>query len=190
MLDFFPLIHELVHLFLVGCWHFRVLLVFCLSCISTFENWGVEFLLWRSGISRTCSIGSIPRHRGLKDRCCRSRSVDCNCDLHLIPGLGTPCAVGQPKKYFLPKKNKTKTTQKREYCQLSLKKVLLGAFLVLGFVCVGVSAIVSATGVVHGSSQARGHIGATAAGLHHRHSHVGSELCLRPIPQLLATPDP
>ena len=32
--------------------------------------------------------------------------------------------------------------------------------------------------VAYGGSQARGPIGAIAAGLHHRHSNVGSELCL------------
>ena len=30
----------------------------------------------------------------------------------------------------------------------------------------------------HGGSQTRGRIRATAAGLHHSHSHAGSELCL------------
>ena len=39
-------------------------------------------------------------------------------------------------------------------------------------------------------SQARGPIGATAAGLHHSHSNAGSEWHLRPTPQLTATPDP
>ena len=39
----------------------------------------------------------------------------------------------------------------------------------------------------HGGSQARGQIGATAAGLHHSHSDARSELCLRPTPQLMAT---
>ena len=42
----------------------------------------------------------------------------------------------------------------------------------------------------HGGSQARGQIGAVAAGLHHRHSNTRSEPCLRPTPQLTATPDP
>ena len=42
----------------------------------------------------------------------------------------------------------------------------------------------------YGGSQARGGIGATAAGLHHNHSNAGSEPCLRPTPQLTATPDP
>ena len=44
--------------------------------------------------------------------------------------------------------------------------------------------------MAHGSSQARGLIGAVAAGLRHSHSNVGSELHLRPIPQLMATLDP
>ena len=35
-----------------------------------------------------------------------------------------------------------------------------------------------------GSSQARGQIGAAAAGLHHSHSNAGSEPCLNPTPQL------
>ena len=38
--------------------------------------------------------------------------------------------------------------------------------------------------VAHGSSQARGQIGAPAAGLYHSHSNRGSEPCLRPIAQL------
>ena len=41
-----------------------------------------------------------------------------------------------------------------------------------------------------GGSQARGLIGATAAGLHHSHSNARTELHLRPTPQLMATPDP
>ena len=44
--------------------------------------------------------------------------------------------------------------------------------------------------VACGSSLARGRIGATAAGLHHSYSSVGSELHLQPTPQLMATPDP
>ena len=39
----------------------------------------------------------------------------------------------------------------------------------------------------YGGSQASGGIGATAAGLHHSHSHVGSKPHLRPPPQLMAT---
>ena len=42
----------------------------------------------------------------------------------------------------------------------------------------------------YGSSQARGLIGATAAGLHHSHRNARSELRLQRTPQLTATPDP
>ena len=42
----------------------------------------------------------------------------------------------------------------------------------------------------YGGSQARGLIGATAAGLHHRHSNAESKPGLRPTPQLTAMPDP
>ena len=41
----------------------------------------------------------------------------------------------------------------------------------------------------YGGSQARGRIGAVAAGLRQSHSNAGSELHLRPTPQLMATPD-
>ena len=46
-----------------------------------------------------------------------------------------------------------------------------------------------ATLVAYGGSQARGLIGATAAGLHHSHSNAISKPGLRPTPQLTATPD-
>ena len=42
----------------------------------------------------------------------------------------------------------------------------------------------------YGGSQARSRIRATAAGLHHSHSNMGSELSLRPTPQLTAMPNP
>ena len=38
----------------------------------------------------------------------------------------------------------------------------------------------------YGGSQARGPIGAAVASLHPTYSNMGSELCLRPIPQLIA----
>ena len=44
--------------------------------------------------------------------------------------------------------------------------------------------------MAYGSSQARGQIGAIAAYLRHSHSNAGPKLCLRPTPQLMATPDP
>ena len=51
-------------------------------------------------------------------------------------------------------------------------------------------AISGATPTAHGSSQARGLIGAVATGLHHSRSNAGSELRLQPTPQLTATLDP
>ena len=42
----------------------------------------------------------------------------------------------------------------------------------------------------YGGSLARGPFRAVAAGLHQSHSNVRSEPCLRPTPQLRATPDP
>ena len=47
-----------------------------------------------------------------------------------------------------------------------------------------------ATPVAHGGSQARGWIRAAAASLHHSHSNVGSQPCLRLTPGLTARPDP
>ena len=44
--------------------------------------------------------------------------------------------------------------------------------------------------VAYGSFQARGQIGAAGANLCHSHGNSGSEQCLRPTPQLTATPDP
>ena len=44
--------------------------------------------------------------------------------------------------------------------------------------------------MAYGGSQARGPIGAVADSLRHSHSNAGSEPCLRPTPQLTATPDP
>ena len=46
------------------------------------------------------------------------------------------------------------------------------------------------TPTAYGSSQAKGQIRATAAGLHHSHSNVGSEPSLWPTPQLTARLDP
>ena len=51
----------------------------------------------------------------------------------------------------------------------------------------GLFAIFWATFSAYGGSQARGRIGAVAAGLHHSHSNAGSQPCLRPTPQLTAT---
>ena len=44
--------------------------------------------------------------------------------------------------------------------------------------------------MAYAGSQARGLIGAVAAGLHHSHGNEGSEPCLPPTPQLVAMLDP
>ena len=44
--------------------------------------------------------------------------------------------------------------------------------------------------VAYGSSQVRGPIGATTAGLCHNHRNARSEPRLQSTPQLIATPDP
>ena len=57
------------------------------------------------------------------------------------------------------------------------------------FVCLFVL-LFRAAPMAYGSSQPRGQIGGTVASLHHSHSHVGSQLHLRPTPQLTAMRDP
>ena len=47
-----------------------------------------------------------------------------------------------------------------------------------------------ATATAYRSSQARGRIGAAAAGLHHGHNNMGSESPLCPTPQFMVMPDP
>ena len=51
-------------------------------------------------------------------------------------------------------------------------------------------AISWAAQAAHGGSQARGRIGAVAAGLHQSHSNARSKPSLRSTPQLMAMPDP
>ena len=52
---------------------------------------------WNLCCSRT-QVPSPVWHGGLRIWCCHSCSISCNCGLDLIPGLGTPCADGWPKK--------------------------------------------------------------------------------------------
>ena len=65
----------------------------------------------------------------------------------------------------------------------SRQAVLMISFFFLSF-------FVRAAPTAYGGSQARGRIGATAAGLYLSHSNAGSELHLQPTPQLMAVPDP
>ena len=68
-------------------------------------------------------------------------------------------------------------------------------FVFWGFVCLFVFVFVflpflGPLPMAYRDSQARGRIGAVAAGLHHSHSNAGSKLCLQTTPQLMATLDP
>ena len=56
------------------------------------------------------------------------------------------------------------------------------------FFCLFFALLFRAAPLACGSSQARGLIRAAAASLHHSHSNMGSELCLRLTSQLTATP--
>ena len=58
-------------------------------------------------------------------------------------------------------------------------------FILFYFIC-----LFRGAPVAYGSSQARGWISATAAGLYHSHSKSRFKLHLWPIPQLMAMPDP
>ena len=64
--------------------------------------------------------------------------------------------------------------------------IYLFIYLILFFVFFAIS---WAAPTAYGGSQARGPIGAVAAGLHHSHSNAGSEQRLQPIPQLMAMLD-
>ena len=66
--------------------------------------------------------------------------------------------------------------------------VLYFFFLFFLFFCL--FAFSRAAPVAYGGSQARGLIGAVAAGLCQSHSNAGSQPRLQPTPQLMATPDP
>ena len=67
---------------------------------------------------------------------------------------------------------------------------ILFIFFILYFLFVYLFAFSRAASVAYGGSQAKGQIGAIAAGLHQSHSNGGSEPRLRPTPQCTATPDP
>ena len=67
---------------------------------------------------------------------------------------------------------------------LSVLCCVLFLFVCFGFV------FSRTTPSAYGESQAGGLIGAVATGLPHSHSNAGSEPCLRPTPQFMATPDP
>ena len=64
------------------------------------------------------------------------------------------------------------------------------SLLVPDFFFFSVFCLFWAASEAYGGSQARGLIGAVAAGLDHSHRHARSKPCLQPTPQLTATLDP
>ena len=63
-------------------------------------------------------------------------------------------------------------------------------FWTLFFCFIFIFVFSKAAPAAHRGSQARGLIGAVAAGLHHSHSNTRSEPSLQPTSQLTAMPDP
>ena len=55
--------------------------------------------LWSTGMQ----VQSLASHSGLRIPCCHSCGVDENCGVGLIPGPGTPCAMGEPKEKIINK---------------------------------------------------------------------------------------
>ena len=71
-----------------------------------------------------------------------------------------------------------------------MSKNLVILFIYLFVYLFNLFSLFRASPAAYRSSQARGRIGAVAAGLHHSHSNTGSEPYLRPTPQLTAVPYP
>ena len=72
----------------------------------------------------------------------------------------------------------------------SITKINFSLFQDLFFFFLFFFGLFKAAPAAYGGSEARGPVGATAAGLRQSHSNSGSELRLQPPPQLVATPDP
>ena len=91
-----------------------------------------------------------------------------------------------PYKTFLEKDtvhcSSIHSSQDIETTQMSINKMCISFFYFFAFS--------RAAPTAYGGSQARVLIRAVAAGLHKSHSNAGSEPCLQPTPQLMATPDP
>ena len=93
-----------------------------------------------------------------------------------------------PKSYFL----KEDSNIWNLICILHLMSMFSVIFLlVLGDgITIFIYLLFRAAPAAYRVSKARGQIAGTAASLRHSHSNIGSELHLRPTPQLMAMPDP
>ena len=110
----------------------------------------------------------------------------------LVPSWGKPMITGFPRLLCLPDSSLSPSLflalsppafweSLRVFLSQDFRGLVLFIYLFLLF---------RATSEAYGGSQARGQIRAVAAGLRQSHSNAGFELCLRPTPQLTATPDP
>ena len=90
------------------------------------------------------------------------------------------------RKLTLTKRNQL---DDRPYWDFMFLQVLIFSFFFLFFLFFFLC-LFRAVLAAYGNSQARGRIGAAAAGLHHSHGNARSKLDLRLIPQLTATPKP
>ena len=70
----------------------------------------------------------------------------------------------------------------------NIKKILIVCMYVCMYLFI--YCLFTDTPLAYGSSQAKGPIGAVAAGLHHNHSNAGSKPCQWPTLQLTVTLDP
>ena len=134
--------------------------------------------------------------------CCCGCGVGWQLQLGLTPSLGTSICFRCPP----PKKKKKKKScllcyawyLKYSFYLYSLEPchtyncsylferlIVLVVVFLFWFFC-----LFRATSTACGGSQNRGLIGATAAGLRHNHSNLGSEPSLQPTPQPMATLDP
>ena len=120
---------------------------------------------------------AVDRERNPTWQGCRSPFL--NPTWFIIWGLGRRFHLGGEKKKYSTNKKSLKT-----HPSWSIPLLKFYSFLSLSLF------FFMATPVIYGLSQARGQIGAAAAGLHPSYSNVGSEPCPRPTPQLTATPDP
>ena len=78
---------------------------------------------WQHLCSMETQVWSLAQHSGLRIWHCCSCSVGHSCSSDLIPGLGTPCAMGWPKKKEKKKREKWESRAKLYFvpCQSSLK---------------------------------------------------------------------
>ena len=95
-----------------------------------------------------------------------------------------------PREEALEKAKTKQTNKQKNKFVIIINKLDIFILFCLVVVVVIAVAISWAAPTAYGGSQARGLTGAVATGLRQSHSNAGSELRLRPTPQLMAMPEP